>query len=254
MWGISRLWNLGQRLNPVRQYPLWRYKRMATGVAQLDFPPTQLKAEGYFSQCGQDKWLIESCLPGLRGGVFVDIGAHDGVSFSNTCYLERQMGWTGVAVEPMPEIFARLNENRSCIKVNGCIAAQPGIAKFQQISGYAEMLSGLTAQYDPRHLARIRREVAAHGGQVQEITVQCYQLNALLAEQAITHVDYLNVDVEGAEYAILRSIDWTALDIRVCGIENNYRDYRIPAWMHRHGYTWVATLGDEFYVKRGRHA
>ena len=60
----------------------------------------------------------------------------------------------------------------------------------------------------------------------------------------------MNVDVEGAELEILRSIDFAAAKIIVCGIENNYRDYRIPELMSKQGYDFVAILGDEFYVNK----
>lgn len=188
--------------------------------------------------------------PGKHNGVFIDIGAHDGVSFSNTLFLERQLGWTGIAVEPLPDVYARLSENRRCLKINGCISATPGMARFYKITGYSEMLSGLVDQYDPRHSERIKREIEIHGGDIEEIEVMCYRLNSLLEEYHFRFVDYLNIDVEGSEYDILRSIDFQAVDIGVCGIENNYRDYRIPKLMKANGFHFVALVGDEFYVNR----
>ena len=73
---------------------------------------------------------------------------------------------------------------------------------------------------------------------------------SLLEEYHFRFVDYLNIDVEGSEYDILRSIDFQAVDIGVCGIENNYRDYRIPKLMKANGFHFVALVGDEFYVNR----
>jgi FkbM family methyltransferase len=238
------------RLNPIPRYEAWRYRRLARGARHREWQPEALRAEGYASQCGQDKVVVEEFFPGLRGGVFVDIGAHDGVSFSNTLYLERELGWGGIAVEPMPEVFERLERNRGCIKVQGCISAATGTAKFRRITGYAEMLSGLVGNYDPRHLERIQREIAAQGGSYEELTVRCFRLNDLLEEYRLAEVHYLNVDVEGAELDILRSIDFSAVRIHVCGIENNYRDPRIPELMHARGYDLAAVVGDEFYVRR----
>lgn len=222
---------------------------MANNAVNETIDRPSLIAEGYFSQCGQDKWLAERIFPGLRNGVFVDIGAHDGVSFSNTLFLERQLDWTGLAVEPLPDAFQRLTLNRSCVKVNGCVSAAPGKARFRKISGYSEMLSGLVAQYDPRHLDRIDREVTARGGSIEDIEVRSYRLAALLEEHGLRRVHYLNIDVEGAELDVLRSIDFGAVDIEVLGIENNYRDYRIPELMKRMGYEMRAVVGDEFYFR-----
>jgi FkbM family methyltransferase len=240
-----------QRLNLARRHAAWRYERLTRGVPRPSFSQAELQAQGYFSQCGQDKWVMETAFPGLRGGVFVDIGAHDGISFSNTYVLERSMGWTGLAIEPMPDVCDRLERNRRCLKVRGCIGGFNGTAAFLRISGYSEMLSGLVDQYDPRHLERIRHEVSAHGGTLEEIQVPCFRLDALLAEHGLRAVDYLSLDVEGAEYEILKNIDFAKIDVRLWGIENNYRDPRIPKLMGENGYDLVAIVGDELYLKRG---
>ena len=72
------------------------------------------------SQLGQDI-LVDEYFGGKRGGVFVDIGAYDGVTFSNTLMLERERGWTGVCIEPLPDVFAELRQNRGCVCVQACI-------------------------------------------------------------------------------------------------------------------------------------
>lgn len=232
-----------------RKLDEWRYNRLAKNASLVSHASAALVEAGFASQCGQDKWVVESCFPGMRQGVFVDVGAHDGVTFSNTHYLESVQGWSGLAIEPMPEIYARLKSNRRCVVINGCIASSKGTASFRQISGYSEMLSGLVDQYDARHLQRISREVDEYGGSWQDIEVQKYRLNDLLQEHKIETVHYMNVDVEGAELEIIRSIDFSKIDIRVCGIENNYRDPRIPEHMRSVGYRLAAIVGDEMYVK-----
>jgi FkbM family methyltransferase len=243
--------SLFSRLDIPRTYHEWQYRRLAESAVNQVIDGASLAAQGYSSQCGQDKWLVETMFPGLRNGIFIDIGAHDGVSFSNTVFLEKQLGWTGLAVEPMPDVFERLSRNRSCIKVNGCISADSRKASFLKISGYSEMLSGLVRQYDPRHLDRISTEIQAHGGSAEETEVQCYRLNELLERYGLRDVHYLSMDVEGAEYDILRSFDFEAVNIRVWGIENNYHDHRIPRLMKRMGYQMTAVVGDEFYLKGG---
>lgn len=57
------------------------------------------------SQLGQDK-IVDEYFHGKRNGVFVDVGAYDGVTFSNTLMLGREGGWTGVCIEPLPDNFA----------------------------------------------------------------------------------------------------------------------------------------------------
>jgi len=235
----------------------WRYQRLAkNALVPFPQPLEELKAvlrtEGYSSQCGQDKWVVETLLPEKEGGVFVDIGAHDGVTFSNTLYLERQKAWSGLAIEPIPIVFQRLRSNRSCCCVNACVGAESKISRFQVVEGYAEMLSGLVDSYQPEHQARIAREIGEYGGTAKEIEVQCFALNELLGKHHLNQIDYLSLDIEGGELEVLRSLDLRRFEISVIGVENNYRDYRIPEFMLKNGYVFHSVVGDEFYVRAGR--
>lgn len=234
----------------------WKYRRLFRSAREVIFPQKALRDvqkalrdEGYFSQCGQDKWIVETILPGLRSGVFVDIGAHDGVTFSNTFYLEKQLGWTGLAVEPIPEVFERLRRNRRCIVSNMCVGPRPGKAKFQVISGYSEMLSGLVNEYEKGHIERIRSELETHGGRTREIEVDCCTLNELINMHKIDRIDYLCIDVEGAEYSILSTFDFSRCPISVISVENNYGDCRIPRLLKKQGFHFHSIVGDDFYVR-----
>ena len=211
------------------------------------FTPQELV--GYFSQYGQDKWVVETLLPNKRNGVFVDIGANDGVTLSNTYYLEKHLAWTGIAIEPIPAVFAKLAANRTCGVIEGCVGNPPGKRKFRSVTGYAEMLSGLSNEYDPRHEDRIRREVSAKGGDIQEIEVECFDFNTLLSDHGLKAVDYLTIDVEGGEWPIIKSIDFSRFDIRVIGVENNYHDGRVRDYLVQKGYRLHSVVGDDFFVR-----
>jgi len=232
-----------------RKYNRLKYRQLAFGISVHYFKQEDLAVQGYYSQCGQDKWIVETLLPGRTGGVFVDVGAHDGVTFSNTYFLEKNLGWQGLLVEPIPDVFRKLIENRRSTAVHGCVGPQSGRAKFRIVTGYAEMLSGLVDRYDPRHLERIRKETAEHGGSCREIEVDCFRLDELLAKHGIAEIDYLSIDVENAEFSILETIDFGRFRIRVIGVENAYDDYRIPLLLKKKGYRFHSKIGDEFFVR-----
>jgi FkbM family methyltransferase len=227
----------------------FHYLAAARSVKRPTFDAVNLERKGYRSQSGQDKWVSENLLKGLHGGVFVDIGANDGVTLSNTLWLERHLEWTGLAVEPNPVVFARLKANRSCTAINACVSGTTGRQVFQAVSGYGEMLSGLVDEYDPRHEDRILKEVHEKGGSVEQMEVDCYTLSDLLSTYGLESVDYLSIDVEGAELSILQSIDLRRFHIQVIGVENNYEDYRIPQLLTHNGYRFHSVVGDEFYVR-----
>jgi FkbM family methyltransferase len=224
-----------------RNDPFRHLQRDATEVA----PP-------YHSQYGQDRVLREELFGARRGGVFVEIGAHDGLSFNNTAYFERELGWTGLCVEPIPEVYDELVRNRGAIAVRACVARRPGVQKFLRVRGYAEMLSGLVDAYDPRHVARIESEVREAGGSSEVIDVEVVRLDELLARHGIATIDLLCVDVEGAELEVLGSFDLRRVRPKVVCIENNYLQRSIWRFMRAAGYRPYARIRqDEIYLARG---
>lgn len=209
-------------------------------------------AAPFHSQYGQDQVIDAELFGGRRGGVFVDVGAHDGVSFNNSVYFERALGWRGLCVEPIPDVFAELQKNRSAVCVRACIGRSRGTREFLRVTGYAEMLSGIADAYDPRHLERIRKEVSESGGTMATIEAPCERLDALLREHGFASVDLLSIDVEGAELEVLDSFDWRRLRPSVVCIENNYRDRAIWRAMKRAGYRpYTRIRQDEIYLARG---
>jgi FkbM family methyltransferase len=184
------------------------------------------------------------------GGTFLDIGSHDGIALSNTYFFEQERGWDGICIEPNPTVFEALRKNRSCTTINGAIAEHTGKAVFVKIEGYCEMLSGLKHCLDPRHLERVKKETEQFGGHISEIEVDCFNLNDLLVKQGRTSFDYCNIDVEGAEFEIIKSIDFDAIDIGVLTVENNYDSPEIREYMKRQGFELVQKLGvDDVYRK-----
>ncbi len=121
---------------------------------------------------------------------------------------------------------------------------------FRVISGYSEMLSGLVHEYDNRHLDRIQNELGRYGGEYEEIRLRCYTLNWLLGTYGIANIDYLSIDIEGAELSVLESIDFERFHFSIIGVENNYQDYRIPKLLTSHGFVFHSIVGDEFYINR----
>jgi FkbM family methyltransferase len=205
----------------------------------------------YYSQDHQDQFLESRIFKGHKGGVFVDVGAHDGRTYNNTLFFEETHGWTGINVEPIKEVFDKLAVARpSCINLNCAVSETNGTAEFICNSGYTEMISGLKEHYDPRHAARLGRELAAHHGSSTTITVPTRTLASIFDEHRITHVNYLSIDVEGAEFPVIRSIDFSKVFIDVIGFENNYRDVSVPiiAYLDSHGYKIIPHRSQDIFM------
>lgn len=204
----------------------------------------------YTSQIGQDKILNENYFKNKRNGTFIDIGAHDGVTHSNTYFFEKELEWSGICFEPLPTVFKRLQNNRTCICINACVSKVEGFLKFFAVEGYAEMLSGLVDTYDPRHLERLQKEIAIFGGKYAIIDVPCVRLNKILEEHKIQKIDLLSIDTEGSELEILQSIDFSVLSIWAITVENNYGYPAIRNLLTSKGFSFIAYIGkqDEIYI------
>ncbi len=206
----------------------------------------------YYSQCRQDQFVDNVIYNKKENGYFLEIGAYDGITLSNTFFLEKVRKWKGICVEPLPSAFAKLKSNRNCECINGCIYSTEGVVEFLHVDGASEMLSGISNTYDSRHCTRIDKELNELGGEKKYFQVKSYNLNNLLNERKISAIDYCSIDVEGSEWEVLKSIDFSNLKINVFTIENNYKDNTIKEFMFKNGYDLIGNLEmDEVFILKG---
>lgn len=201
----------------------------------------------YYSQYDQDRLLDQCLFQGMRNGTFVDIGAYDGVTLSNSRYFEEDLDWRGVCIEADPSSFAELQRNRpTATNLNVAAGPKAGIASFVQVDGYAQMLSGFADKVDS---ARIEREVAGHGGVKRTLTVEVKRVGDILTEHGITDVHYLSLDVEGAELDVLAGIDFAAVSIHAMTVEYSSRQARQRTLqMLDHGFVCAGRLGTDLFL------
>lgn len=203
----------------------------------------------YYSQLGQDSF-VDELLNKKENGFFIEIGANNGKSHSNTLFFEEKRNWSGICVEPLADKFQELNEFRKSINLNICISDFDGDTEFTHIKGYANELSGISDDYHPSHIDRINHEVESHGGSVDKIMTPVRKLQTILDEYGITEVDYCSIDTEGSELKIIKSIDFSRTNIKIFGVENNYGDSDIYHYLISKGYTHHIKLHwEDIYVK-----
>lgn len=206
----------------------------------------------FYSQWGQDEFVYNHLISKKNKGVFVDIGAHNGIEYSNSLFFEK-LGWTGICIEPIPDIFRDLRKNRKCICIEGCVYDKADMVTFLQVHSplvNVEMLSGILENYDPRHLQRVMETLKIHGGHYEKIMVKCFKINELLLAHNIQTVDYMSIDTEGGELEILKSIDFDTFRINVIDVENGYNIAEFEQFMNTKGFRKLLYLGgDEIYVR-----
>jgi FkbM family methyltransferase len=209
----------------------------------------------FHSQEKQDQLLETHVFKGFKRGVFVDVGAWDGVTFNNTLFFERERQWTGLNLEPLPDKFQELVVNRpACTNLNLAVSDREGEADFLAMTGYTSMLSGLPENYDPRHRKRIERETAEMKTESALIKVSVKRLDTIFREHDIRRVHYLSVDAEGSEFNILRSIDFSSTFIDLIGFEANFPEtsHEIRQYLASKGYIHlpIANAIDVFMIHK----
>lgn len=209
----------------------------------------------FYSQYGQDKYIYREFFNKKTHGVFVEVGADDGIDRSNTYFFETEMEWTGLCVEPSPTRFVALRQNRNCYCENCCVYNYDGIVDFFDIIGCGKGLSGIINEYNKEHNKRINKELAAFGSDKSishKISVPCFTLDTLLRKYQIHKIDFCSIDTEGSELNILKTIDFNKFDFDIIMVENNMRerDTSIKSFMEAQKFKMIKRIvADEVYQK-----
>lgn len=203
----------------------------------------------YYGHEGQDAFIHRTFFPDLTGGVFLDIGAYDGVTWSNTLFFERALGWTGLCVEASPSRYAELVRHRPGPCLNVALSDREGTAEFLDIVDGPMMMGGLAETFTPSQRAFVDTLIQ----DARTIQVPVRRLDTVLAEHGIAHVHYCSIDTEGAERRIVQSIDFARVTIDVFSLEVAEVDPDFRAYLDSLGYEFVCRYfgGDEIYARRG---
>jgi len=200
----------------------------------------------YTSHIGQDAWVAE-CLQFKKAGYFLDFGAFDGKTINNTYVLEKQLGWSGICVEPNPKYYMSLCNCRRSVTVN--VALWP-ISRQQVRFVDAHGLSSLEAYIESDSLAEIRKRPINPIIEVDTLN-PTELLNRFDVPNAI---DYLSLDVEGCEYEILTALDISTYSIALMTIEHNHNinsQKKIRDHLTAYGYDYVENRNEDWFFHLG---
>lgn len=204
----------------------------------------------YTSQLGQDRF-IDEFFDKSENLTFLEIGAHDGITNSNTYFLEKFRNWRGICIEPQIEQFEKLKQNRISTCINVAISDFEGETDFTYVDGYANMLSGLSDDYHKTHMERLKGEVNHYGGFISNRKVQVKTLQSILDEHKIFDIDFCSIDTEGSEFKIVKSIDFDRTNIKIFIIENNYKETDIKNFLESKGYVLHTNLEwDDVFINK----
>lgn len=178
--------------------------------------------------------------PYHMNGTYVEMGAADGLSISNTVFFERELGWGGLLVEPGSR-FGRLVRNRKASGRNTILHA--AVCAENRTAEWVEQanadVSGVLSDMNSYHLRRYHTHSTRR-------TIQCRTLHAMLREAGIRHIDFFSLDTEGSELSVLATMDWS-VPIRVLVVEldghNQVKDEQVRVLLKAHGMRFISRMG-----------
>jgi FkbM family methyltransferase len=186
-------------------------------------------------------------------GYFVELGANDGISQSNTLYLERYLGWHGVLVEPNVDNYLKCLKKRSPKNKIFCCACVSFDYKDKFVKiVYSNLMSvalGLeTDLQDAYSHAKIGETFLKDDQKNFTFDASAKTLNVLLEEaNSPKLIDLAVIDVEGAEIEVLKGIDHNKYRFKYICVESRDID-KISIYLNAYGYVLVEKLTHHDYL------
>lgn len=192
--------------------PLAKLKRAAEGARRFACEQVGISRYSWQAQHNLDRKLAKHL--DFDHGVFIEAGANDGVSQSNTYYFEKIRTWMGLLIEPVPTLAAKCKASRwlSTTKQAALVPSEvPGGTVEMHVAGLMSCVTGALGDSEStsRHVEaglRVQKLSATRSIQVPART-----LSSLIDEWTLVtpvgRIDLLSLDVEGGEVDALRGLD-----------------------------------------------
>jgi FkbM family methyltransferase len=182
--------------------------------------------------------------------IYVELGALDGVRYSNTKLLEDSFGWTGILIEANPIAFENLTKQRPRNHlVNACISDSTEPLIFDYFEN--EHLAAVSSPRQTR-TAAIEKTYYTHNPEntwlnqqlscLKSIEIECKTLGDTCRNSPFREFAFLSLDVEGHELNVLKSHDWSIIFDLILVEENDNTE--IEPFLGLRGYTRNAAIAN----------
>lgn len=198
--------------------------------------------ETFYSQQGEDIYVYHNFINKVApDGIFVELGAMNGVTYSNTKFFEDTLKFSGTLIEPTEE-YQNLVVNRpGCKCYNVAVNYKTELVKF--LGNYAT--AGLVETMNPQFKEYWHPDAT-------EYFVNGEPICDILKKSDVKYIDFLSIDVEGGEQVVLETLDFSVPIYVIC-IEldghNNDKDHKCRSILASNGFTFKKRFSiNEFWV------
>jgi FkbM family methyltransferase len=187
-------------------------------------------AEKSHAQLKQDLFVLHE-LDFKKNGFFIEFGATNGLDLSNTYLLEKDFNWDGILAEPARHWHSELKKNRECIIETDCVWSDS-----KTVVTFNETVLKEFSTIDTFSNSDNHKKLRKNG---EKYPINTISLTDLLDKyNAPKVIDYLSIDTEGSEFAILSNFDFHKYSFRIITCEHNSTPSRnkIYQLLKAHGY------------------
>ena len=166
----------------------------------------------YYSQCQEDIFLNENIFKNKKYGIYIELGALDGILYSNTKFFEDSLNWKGILIEPHPEKFKLLKINRpNNFLFNNLVSCHKEPLEYRYFVDYHAAVSGVENTLSQHHFDTYFESNNERNKLLPQnkIFIKPISLTEIVKKTNLTHIDLLSLDVEGHEYEVLKSWDFS---------------------------------------------
>ena len=202
----------------------------------------------FYSQLGEDLFIFRNFINQKRDDrIFVELGACDGVIYSNTKFFEDNLNFKGILIEPLPNIFNNLQANRRNSKCyNLAISNKHHTVNFI-VNNSQPACSGITELMADTFMKSIHKNS-------NEIKVNACPLRCILDSVDTKYIDILSIDVEGGENLVLDTMNWD-IEVYIICIEldglNSEKDEYCRSILKNKGFEFELRIHiNEFWINK----
>jgi len=210
--------------------------------------PVNIHESDYKSQHEEDRKLM-SWFGNICEGSYIEMGALDGILYSNSHVFNKALKWKGVMIELMKNSFDELIENRK----NEIATINAGVCDVPQTLHYAGngAISGIWEFSAPSFREKWWAGITLDSPQAHKI--ECDTLDSLLLKHAPSHTffDFFSLDVEGAEFAVVKSVDWERIGFGIIFVEadrhSEFKNLAMRGLIESQGYMFLERYGSSYW-------
>lgn len=166
----------------------------------------------FYSQCQEDIFLNTYIFKNKKNGTYIELGALDGVLYSNTKFFEDTLNWKGILIEPHPEKYKNLKINRpNNYLFNNLVSCYNKPLNFRYFVNAHAAVSGVENTLPKEHFTNYFESNNNFIKSLDQNTILIHPktLTDIVKETKLEHIDLLSLDVEGHECEVLLSWDFS---------------------------------------------